>query len=46
MVWVGNDNSKEDKGHEEVVWLPESSLTQRQIDFDLLVKNIQVRVYL
>ena len=45
MVWVGTDGEqREVKGHDEGVWLPDSSVTHKPfaVDFDLLVKNIKV----
>ena len=45
MVWVGTDGEqREVKGHNEGVWLPDSSVTHKPfaVDFDLLVKNIKV----
>ena len=42
MMWVGKSKSAKGKVHEEGVWLPDSSTSQKAIDFDLLVKNIKV----
>ena len=40
MMWVGSEG---DRGRNEETWLPESSLSPT-VDFDLIVRNVKVRV--